>query len=81
MTAADCWAEMSLLPSMVVEKLPKDLLKTLVRETPFTTREIVRLWNRFQAFNTDSAGTISSLVRHHRKIFRTLLPAWPVLRR
>ena len=42
--------------------LPKQLLQELRNETPFTARELQRLWTRFQALDTDSAGTIPALV-------------------
>ncbi len=51
------------LTIMTTQKLPKDLLSTLVRETPFTASEIAHLWKRFQAFDIDGGGTISALVR------------------
>lgn len=43
-------------------QLPKALQKELQNETPFTGRELRRLWTRFQTLHTDGAGSISGVV-------------------
>lgn len=42
-------------------QLSNGQLTTLIRQTPFTSSEIKRLWSRFHSYKQDRAGTISSL--------------------
>jgi hypothetical protein len=54
-------------------KLPKSLLKELQTETPFTSRELGRLWTRFRALDTDGSGSISGAVRRASDVRSELL--------
>ena len=54
-------------------KLPKPLLKELQTETPFTSRELGRLWTRFRALDTDGSGSVSGAVRRASDVRSELL--------
>ena len=40
-------------------QLPRDELKRFVKETPFTSREVLKLWSRYARLNKDHSGRLS----------------------
>ncbi len=40
-------------------QLPRDELRRFVKETPFTSREVLKLWSRFARLDKDHSGRLS----------------------
>ena len=40
-------------------QLPRDELKRFVKETPFTSREVLKLWSRYSRLDKDRSGRLS----------------------
>ena len=40
-------------------QLPRDELKRFVKETPFTSREVLKLWSRYSRLDKDHTGRLS----------------------
>ena len=38
--------------------LPREEVRRFVRETPFTSREVLKLWTRFAHLDVDRSGTL-----------------------
>ncbi len=40
-------------------QLPRDELRRFVKETPFTSREVLKLWSRFSRLDKEHGGRLS----------------------
>ena len=40
-------------------ELPREELKRFVKETPFTSREVLKLWSRYSRLDRDHTGRLS----------------------
>jgi len=49
-----------------IHHLPRDELRRFVKETPFTSREVLKLWSRFSRLDKDCTGRLSLQVDIHR---------------